>query len=92
MKTDIQKIHEISVFIRKNGVLVNEAKSAYGADRWKFGLVLTSIEDEGYTTCVYSENLGLIIADCCGKIDCRKGKIENLDIFYNNLFGKLNES
>jgi hypothetical protein len=85
-KSNIQKIHEISRFICHNGILVNEAKSAYGATRWELGLLSSSLEDDGYTTCICSKYLGLQIADFCGTIQVRKGKIEDLDILYNNIF------
>jgi hypothetical protein len=89
MKTNIkniEKIHEIARFICKNGKLVNVAKSCWGADRWELGLLAVTLEDDGYTTCVHSENLGLRVADSGGTIHCRKGKIEDLDTLYGNLF------
>lgn len=86
MKTNIQKIHEIARFICKNGKLVKQARSSWGADRWELGLLAVTLEDDGYTTCVHSENLGLRVADSCGTIHCRKGKIEDLDTLYGNLF------
>lgn len=91
MKTTINKIHEISRFIRSNGTLINKANSSYGADRWELGLLANTLEDDGYTTCIHSQNLGLRIADCCGRIEVRKGNIEDLDVLYNTLFKKEDE-
>lgn len=86
MKTTLQKIHAISRFICTNGTLVSKAGSAFGADRWELGLLANTLEDDGVTTCIHSQNLGLIIADCYGTIQLRKGNIEDLDVLYNTLF------
>lgn len=45
-------------FVRKNGTLVNKAKSAYGADRWEMpdGLAIT-LEDDGYTKGIFDTNV-----------------------------------
>jgi hypothetical protein len=85
-KTTIQIIHKIARFIRENGVCINRAKSAYGADVWVCGLLSTTVEDDGYTTSISSQNLSLTVADACGIIECRRGNIEDLNTLYDNLF------
>jgi hypothetical protein len=45
-------------FIRTNGTLVNQAKSAYGADRWEMPNGLTAtLEDDGYTKGIFSTKI-----------------------------------
>jgi|688.fasta_scaffold2778244_1 hypothetical protein len=85
-KTTMQKIHAISYFIRKNGNLVNKAKSAYGADRWELGLLTCTIEDDGYTTRITSNSLGLRVSDWCGNITFHSGTIKDLDTLYDTIF------
>ena len=87
-QTALNKIRKIANFIRRNGICTNRAKSAYGADVYKLGKIGCSFEDEYYTCRVYSENLGLSIADCCGRLEVRSGKIEDLETFYTNVFGE----
>jgi len=50
----MNEFNKIWNFVRTNGTLVNEAKSAYGADRWKMpnGLTVT-LEDNGYTKGIF---------------------------------------
>lgn len=85
-KTTIQTIHQIARFIRENGTCTNRAKSAYGADVWVCGLLSTTVEDDGCTTSISSQNLSLTIADVCGSIECRRGNIEDLSTLYDNIF------
>lgn len=86
MRTPNEKILRLASFIMCNGELTNKAKSCWGADVYKLGLLSATIEDDGYTHCVYSENLGLTVADTCGTIVCRRGKIADLDVLYDTIF------
>ena len=50
----MNEFNKIWNFVRTNGTLVNEAKSAYGADIWEMpnGLTVT-LEDDGYTRGIF---------------------------------------
>ena len=81
--TQIQQIHKIAAVIRKNGKLVNQAKSAWGADRWEWGNCFTTLEDEGYTVAVGSN--GFCVSETCDRVNVRNGNINDLQIMYENL-------
>lgn len=88
-KTAEEKIEEIYRFIVKHGVLVNKAKSSWGADLYKLGNLSAALADDGYTFLVSSANLGLSISTTVGQgVTCMKGEIGDLDTLYDNIFGE----
>jgi hypothetical protein len=85
-KKTVQKIHAISEFIRKHGNLVNKAKSAWGVDRWELGSLTCTLADEGYTTRITSNGLGLSVSDCGDNITFHSGTVKDLDTLYDTIF------
>ena len=47
-------LNHIADFVRKNGTRTNTAKSCWGADCWELGNLITTVEDDGYTTGLFS--------------------------------------
>jgi hypothetical protein len=74
-----------SVFnhVRKNGTLVSEPKSCWGAYRWghHFGggvEVVALLEDEGYTKYLYVAGLLRVAENCADVIEFHKGDMNSV--------------
>jgi hypothetical protein len=86
--TQSEKFQEIFAYIRDNGMLVNKAQSAWGADRWECDSLFATLEDDGNTRTVGAMNQTCVISeDYHNNYTARRGELSDLDLLYLTVVG-----